>query len=199
MSLESVATIAQIATFIVIAVTAIAALVQLRHMRSGNQVSALQTFIQMFEGREFGGAFHFVRSELTERLKDPEFRRELRSSDIDRRKHPEIAIANFFEVWGNYYRNGVIDKHAFMQDMAGIVVDFWDRLEPVIAMLSSESGGNPYFENFEFLVIHAREWRSRHPQGTFPAGLRRVPLIDPWKELDAATQQPAPRPPGTTL
>ena len=187
-SLALWATIAQVATFLVIAATATAALIQLRHMRAANQVAALQTFSQAYEGPEFRDAFHFVRSELEGRLEDPSFRRELRRGDIDRAKHPEIAIANFFEQWGNYYRNGAIDRRAFMQDMAGIVVGFWDRLEPVIAMLAEENGGNTYFENFEFLTIHAREWRKRHPKGTFPAGLPRIPLADPWREIDTGTK-----------
>src|SRR5579872_1117850 len=95
MSLELWSAVASVGTFLVIGATAIAAIVQLRHLRSANQVAAWQMFAQTYEGPELRDAFHFVRTELAQRLEDPEFRRELRAGETDRVKHPEIKICNF--------------------------------------------------------------------------------------------------------
>lgn len=187
MTLEFWTTFASVGTFVVIAATAVAALVQLRHMRAANQVAAFQTLMEMYEGPALRDAFHFVRSELPTRLQDPEFRRELRSGELDRTKHPELQICNLFDTWGNYYRHGAIDREAFMEIMAEVVSDFWDLLAPAIAIMAqSRSGVNVGFENFEFLTLQAREWIARHPQGTFPKRYRRIEMVDPWKEIDSA-------------
>ena len=148
MTLELWSTVASIGTFIVIAMTAMAALVQLRHMRSANQVAGLQNFMNSYEGPELRDAFHFVRTELKKRLEDPAFRRELRSGNVDRFKHPEVVIGNFFDQWGIYYRSSAIDRRSFMRVNAGIVVNFWRRLEPVVAMVADPVKGNTAFQQF---------------------------------------------------
>src|SRR6202163_818874 len=112
MSLDALAALSQVGTFIVIAATAVIAVVQLRHLRSGNQVLWMRGLAQDYEGAEFRAAFHFVRSELSERLKEPLFRNELRAGPLDRSKHPEIVILNLFETWGRCYRAGAVDRNA---------------------------------------------------------------------------------------
>lgn len=185
MSLELWSAVAQIGTFIVIAVTAIAALVQLQHLRAANQLLSWQTFFHSYEGDELRDAFHFVRVELAERLKDPAFREELRSGQIDRMRHPEVKIASFFDYWENYYRMGAIDRRAFMTANADLVNGFWERLEPAIALLSASYGGvNISFESFEYMTVQARRWLASHPGGDYPAGAARIPLIDPWRDID---------------
>ena len=185
MSIEAWSAVAQIGTFVVIALTAIAALVQLQHLRSANQLTAWQTFFQMYEGAELADAFHFVREELAERLKDPAFRAELRNGVVDRARHPEIKIANFFDQWGSYYRTGAIDREAFMIASASMIVSFWERLEPAVALLAASSGGvNTSFESFEYMAVQASEWLASHPSGTYPAGVARMPLVERWADID---------------
>lgn len=77
MSLELVNTLAGLATFLLIAATGIAALVQLRHMRSSNQITALNELIGVQHSAEYKAARHFVHAELSERMKDPQFRHDL--------------------------------------------------------------------------------------------------------------------------
>ena len=184
MSLELWSAVASVGTFLVIGATAIAAIVQLRHLRSANQVAAWQMFAQTYEGPELRDAFHFVRTELAQRLEDPEFRRELRAGETDRVKHPEIKICNFFDQWGAYYRNGVIDRRTFMQVNCGIVIGFWELLEPVIVLLADRRKGNMSFQQFEYLTVQARRWDQRHPDGDFPKSEERIPLNDKWREVD---------------
>jgi hypothetical protein len=186
MSAEWVTAIGTVGTFVVIAASALAALIQLRHLRAANQIAALATFAQQYEGPELRDAFHFVRTELATRLEDRSFRDELRSGKLDRARHPEITIGNFFEQWGRNYRSGSIDKRAFLKDMGNIAISFWNVMEPVISMISEKTGGiNVAWENWEVLVLDALAWTARHQHGTFPTNLNRLPLLDPWKETDA--------------
>ena len=186
MSLEAWAALAQVATFIVIAAAAAASLVQLRHLWAANQVAAVRTLLEEYEGAELRDAFHFVRTELAARLEDPVFREELLSGDLDRVKHPEVTICNFFDKWGSHYREGAIDKRAFMRMMAGVTVTFWKSLEPAIALRANSNGVNTAFEHFEYVTVEARSWIAVHPDGDYPTGKPRIPLVNPWKKADRA-------------
>jgi len=62
MSLELFNILARLGTFIVIAATAIAAIVQLRHMRSSNQIAAINELRETIETPEFQVAQQFGRS-----------------------------------------------------------------------------------------------------------------------------------------
>ena len=184
MPLEFWSTLASIGTFVVIAATAVAAVVQLRHMRSANKVAAIQAFAERYDGAELHEAFHVVRTELKQRLQDPGFRLELRKGNTDRLRHPEIQVCNFFDQWGLYYRDGVIDKDSFMRVNADVIVRHWTLLEPVVSLLADPAKGNIAFQQFEYLTVQARRWLERHGDGDYPKGEQRIPLNDPWRETD---------------
>lgn len=184
MPLEFWSTAASIGTLIVIAATAVAAMVQLRHMQSANKVAAIQVFAARYDGPELSEGFHIVRSELAQRLQDPAFRQELRSGIADRSNHPEVYVCNFFDQWGLYYRDGVIDKASFMRVNAGVIVRFWEHLQPVVALMADPVKGNQSFQQFEYLTVQARKWIERHPDGDYPKGEQRISLDDPWRTID---------------
>jgi hypothetical protein len=181
MSLEAWSTLASVGTFVVITATAIAAVLQLRHMRAANKVTYIQAFFSQYEGAELREAFRFVRVELARRLEDPAFRQELRVGRIDRIKHPEVTICNFFDQWGLYYRDGVSDRESFLRVNAGVIDTFWTILEPVIAL---QPPGNRAWEQFEYLTVEARRWLARHPEGSYPKGATRLPLVDRYAAED---------------
>jgi len=187
MSPEFWNTFASTGTFVVIGVTAIVAFIQLRHLRSANQVAAVQTFFMTYEGAELSEAFKFVRNQLSERLEDPAFRNELRSGQFDRFHHPEIQVCNFFDQWGAYYRNRVIDRPTFMQLNGQLVAQFWKKLEPVVSLVADPVNGNTSFQQFEYLTVEARRWLKIHPTGDFPKNTPRIPLFDAWREADPTT------------
>jgi len=176
MTVESWAAAAQIGTFVVIAATAVAALIQLRHLRAANDMAAASAFIMEFEGVELRDAFTFVRTHLKERLEDPEFRAEILGAIQDRSKHPEIAVLNFFDLWGGHYRGGAINRTWFMRHNAGVVLGFWELLKPVVELSAAPDGTNTAFEAFEYLAVKAQDWIAAHPAGDYPKGVRRMPL-----------------------
>ena len=187
MSLEFWTAFGSVGTLVVIAATGIIALIQVRHLRAANQAAFLHNLFHEYEGPELRDAFHFVRAELNQRLDDPAFRNELRSGLVDRINHPEITILNWFEQLGHLYRNGAIDRHIFMEGFGRVVVAFWQRFEPVAALIAERDSGNVTFQQFELLTIEARRWIERHPTGAFPVGVDRLPLHNPWRDVDKTT------------
>ncbi|MBV9332771.1 MAG: hypothetical protein JO146_02065, partial [Candidatus Eremiobacteraeota bacterium] len=96
MSLELWNTLFAGGTFVVITATAIAATVQLRHLRASNQLVALTTVLSDWQRPQLQEWLRFARWEIADKLKDPEFVASLRTPD--RTKHPELLLADYFEV-----------------------------------------------------------------------------------------------------
>lgn len=163
MSLELVNALAAVGTFVVIAVTAIAAIVQLRHLRSGNQLAALLQTVNVFESPEFQQKLTWLRDEFPVKMKDPTFLAELRESGaISRVKHPELTIADLWEQTGVYIKHGFVSEEAFM-DLAGhTVLSAWRSVSDVIR-IRREVAGDAAYENFEYLASRAIEWGKAHP------------------------------------
>jgi|SRR5215469_1782825 len=84
MSLEIVSTAASVATFIVIAATAIAAIVQLRHLRTSNQLAGLLNILGRSEDPIFAEWRDETKKIAEERINDPAFRRALEHGDYSR-------------------------------------------------------------------------------------------------------------------
>jgi hypothetical protein len=71
MSLELLNTLASLATVVIVATAAVAALVQLRHLRSGNQISAIIAIGEQFQSQAFRDAVSIVRHGLAQKMESP--------------------------------------------------------------------------------------------------------------------------------
>ncbi len=186
MSFELWTTVGTVGTFFVLAATGLAALIQLRHMRGGNQISALTEVRETMESAQFVAARRFILKELPELLNDPPAAARLRETPLDEEFQQITFIANFFETMGAFVKHGVIDKEMAC-DMWGYVVEqSWDRLEPVVAIRRAVTD-NTIWENFEYLSVLAQDWTTRHPDGAYPKGMRRRKIRDGRLPADMAT------------
>lgn len=184
MSSESWSLAASLATLFVIAATAIAAMVQLRHMRSSNQITALSKLEEMWDDREFTAARRRVGDELAERLRDSHFRAELeRETSTDELARAVTDVANFFEGMGIYAKHGLADTAVICDFWASIIVQSWKRLAPAIAIMRRNTS-DLVFENFQYLVVIAQRYIDAHPDGTLPKDVARVKVEDPWLDTD---------------
>jgi len=175
--LEAWNTVATIGTFVVITVTAIAALVQLAHLRRANQ---LQAVIDL--GSEFGAIakpISFGDRELPEKMKDPEFRRDV-GLVINADDHPELLVCVFFDQLGMLVRWGLMEERFIMNYARGAysIMACWNMFEDVIAICRRNAPAT--YENFEYLAARARRWVERFPRGSYPAGEPRVSIRDRW-------------------
>ena len=162
------------ATFIVIAVTAIAALVQLRHLRTSNQISTMVALLQMWEGPELQRHYHYMLNELPNKLLDPSFLATFKVGDFfSRSDHPELLVADFWEQIGTYMKHGYLDERSWLDIAGSQIPRAWDTLEPAITAMRERSGPASY-ENFEYAAVRARQWTRSYPAGNYPPNLPRM-------------------------
>jgi hypothetical protein len=172
MTLEAWNTAAAVGTFLVITASAIAALVQLRHLRTSNQLSGLMSVFGMLQDASVREPVNFVRHELPERMKENEIRASLLEIPIDRRKHPELYLCDMYNHIGSFVRSGLIDERTYLQTDWYNVTLYWGLLEEAIAI--SRTTRPHIFENFEYLASRARAWVEQHPHGDYPGAERRL-------------------------
>ncbi len=171
-SLDELNTFATFLTVIVIAASALAAIVQLRHLRAGNQLNVLVTVFGMLQDPSVRELVNFVRHELSDRLKDADFRTSLLELPIDRGKHPELYLCDMYNHIGSFVRSGLIDERTYLQTDWYNVNLYWRLLADVIAITRSN---RPHlFENFEYLAARASAWIEQHPEGDYPREERRM-------------------------
>ena len=188
MSPEYLTAVASIGTFLVIAATAIAAFVQLRHMRGANSITALTECREVLESEEFAAAQRFVAYRMPELLQDPEVRLRLRRTPLDEELRPVNVVGNFFESLGSFIRFGIIDKEIACSLWCDVVVRNWNGLAPVLAIMRRKTGP-ALWDQFEYLARISQEWIDRHPGGSYPSSLKRLPLEDVWLDADAGAER----------
>jgi len=165
--------------------TAVAALLQIRHLRASNELDALLRITELMRSDGLQDAFRYVETQLSAKLADPAYRRELgKRGFVDARRHPEMDVCNWFNEVGTLVKNRLIDEHTFLDLFNRLVTYYWNRLEGVVAVLRRERGPGQY-ENFEYLAMLAERWQAKHPHGAYPPGAKRMETSDPWKDADA--------------
>lgn len=181
--------VGSVGAFLVIAISAIVAVVQLRHMRAGNQLQGLLSVERDFHAPDLQEALRYCQTELPGRMQEAQYRAELATIGfIDIRRHPEMVACNWFNQMGTLVKNQLVAENAFL-DLFGRLVDhYWSLLEPTIAVLRRLRGRTQY-ESFEYLALRSRIWRERHRGGLYPRRAERLPVRDPWAEVDKAVAQ----------
>jgi Domain of unknown function (DUF4760) len=172
--------ISSFATFVVIAASALAAVMQLRHMRSGNQIAVMNEVRHRMEDSEFVQTMRFIRHELPQRYGDAAFRKELLSSTS-----PESLrineVANFFDLTGSFVKHRMVDPDLACDVWYVPIVPCWDALAPLISSRRAALGYRQW-EDFEYFALLCKRFRKKHPSGTYPKGLEALPLPEPWPE-----------------
>ena len=62
------------------------------------------------------------------------------------------------------------------------VTQAWDIIEGIVPLVRKRSGP-VVWENFEYLVVRAREWNAQHADGAYPRGVPRLKIDVTWPEL----------------
>jgi hypothetical protein len=177
MSPEVISAAAAVGTFVVIAASALAALIQLRHLRTGNQLPGLMSVLELFQEPHIHELINFVRKELPARMESEDFRAGLERVPIDRTEHPELHLCELYEQIGSYVRSGLIDEELFLRAHWYNVNLYWGLLQPAIAIARRS---RPHiFENFEYLAVRTQTWMDRHPEGNYPNDIARMPGSQP--------------------
>jgi len=180
MSPEWLTAIGTLGTFVVIAASAVAALMQLRHMRSGNQIAALTEIRETMESADFQQALRWTAHELPRLLEDPRVQALISNAGP---LAPELeharTVGNFFETTGAAVRHGFIDRGVACDLWGHVVTRNWNLLAPFIANRRAAVSPN-LFEHFEYFAVLSQHWLAKHRDGTYPKSLERMPLPEPW-------------------
>ena len=186
MTAEWLTAIASIGTFVVIAATAIAALIQLRHMRSSNQIVALNNIWQTAASADFRDASNFITQQLPRLLEESDFRRKIITSKVITaldEMAPVRFVGNFFETFGGFTKAGIVDERLAYDVWGGPIVLFWRLLAPIIANLRASTANPGLWENFEYLYVRCEDYIDKYQAGSYPKGLRRATMPPLWPEL----------------
>jgi len=186
MTFELWNSLATTATFLVVAAAAIAAIVQLRHMRSSNQILVLDSLLKESAVPEFAEAQHFVFTELSGILRDPAFRYQLVQRDARVPANQAFMtkaflVGNFYNYMGELVKRCLLDAEIACEYW-GQVTTAWDALLPIIAI--TRRSDPRIWENFEYVAVLVQDYVRAHPGGGYPRGVRRLTVNDDWIEAD---------------
>jgi hypothetical protein len=190
MSLELLNTFGTLLTVAIVAATAIAALVQLRHLRAGNQINAMLSIGDRFEGPRFTTSLDLVQQRLEEMMNDAAFRAYVTTVQ-HQKKVPEVtpamhdvriaatAVGNTYEELGILVRNNIIDRDLFLDRYCGVIIGAWRRLEKYCAFIRLVANDPAIWENFELIAVLSQDWVEHNPT-SYPKGLRKLNPQSPW-------------------
>ena len=177
MTPDWVTTGATIFTALVIAASAAAALIQIRHMRKGNEIELMQKWTEAIESPEFEQARAFVLTDLQRMLADPA---RMRALSWDNALPPELipmrSVCNHFESVGAFIKLGSVERRVACELWAFVVLECWQAIAPVAALVRKRTGREAIWENFEYLAALAKDHIASHPEGTYPKDVPRMPV-----------------------
>jgi hypothetical protein len=173
MSFEAWTTFAAVGTFVVITITAVAAFIQLHHLRASNQLSAMLKLLELEQSPALEERFHFVRTQLAAKMKDPDFVASLDEGPVDRTLHPERHVIAWFEHIGAWMKNGLIEEQTYLEYASPIITRYWQLLAPTVQRIRRTR--EPWLlEDFEYLAARAKLWLARHPAGNYSKSTPRM-------------------------
>ncbi|GAC1659018.1 MAG: hypothetical protein NVS4B3_26830 [Gemmatimonadaceae bacterium] len=115
--------------------------------------------LTLMQSRDMRELFDFVRHDLEPLLDDDDFLESLKRVPVNRRKHPELYVCQFFDHIGSHVRSNLIDEAAYLRAAWYDTQLYWTLLAPVVAV---GRVGRPFtFENFEYLAARATQWGNR--------------------------------------
>ncbi len=158
-------------TLVVVAGAAFAALRQIRQLRAQTTLAGLLKVLDDWRDPEFQRIMQYVRTDLQEKLRDPEFLAEL-DHPVDTGRHPEIQICSWYEQIGSYMKHGLLDENIMLDVSASSCNVTWRDLEPLI-MRMRRTRGEALYENFEYMAVRGLLFQRAHPN-CYPAKTPRM-------------------------
>lgn len=186
MTPEWIAAISSLLTFFVIGASAVAALIQLHHIKSSNELVAINDFRQALESERFQAAIKQIQLQVPTLIASPDFRRRLANADSLREMEELesfIIVANLFETFGGFVMHGMIDRDLVCQLWGRVIRPVWRMMAPLVANIRVAMESPTTWEAFEYLAVTAQDFNAAHPKGSYPRGVRRAAPEAIWEEL----------------
>lgn len=183
MLLEQLSAIGTIGTFVVIAASAIAALIQLRHLRTSNQLTGLLNILGRTEDPQFAEWRQETKRLIEEQIGDADFRQSLELNTFDRRQAPFVHLYNWYDYVGSLVKQGLLPVESVMDTVGGVLIRDWREGEDLIAICRRRAGQG-IWENFEYLVVCSKRWQEKYQNGRYPKHFPRIAVEDRWLSTD---------------
>lgn len=139
-----------------------AAIYQLLEVRRASQFEATRTMVDRMLDPSFTTALMYVIDELPQRITDPTYREELTSSrgwDLAAAHHPELIVLARLEEMGIYVRNRLLLSSTLLDFGAELILESWERLVEVVALMRSSQRNPNVWENAQFLYHYTKDRR----------------------------------------
>ena len=166
---------ASIGTFLVITATAIVALLQLRHMRSSNQIAAVTSMNETLQSEKFTAARRFVAEQLPKLIADRAVRNKLGAEIFPSELEAARDVGNFFDVMGAFVKLDIIDRNLACDLWDGVVFRSWKNLEPVALIRRKVSYAGTWCD-FEYLAVLCERSLSTRQGDYYPRGVPRITI-----------------------
>jgi len=148
-------------TGLVILATVLLGARQLVQLRKATQLEGIMKIADQLLDPDYQSALRFVRYELSERVKDPDFQRDWEAGSVlrmDPHKHPEIHVLFKHELIGTYVKEGLLDGSTVYELCGTRLVHAWDNLKPLVVRARETTGEWSSWDNTEFVSEAARRW-----------------------------------------
>jgi hypothetical protein len=163
-------------TLLVVAGTAFAALRQIRQLRAQTTLAGLLKVLDDWRDPNFQRTLNYVRNDLQGKLRDPAFLEEFDHPPLDRAKHPELEICEWYEQIGSYMKYGLLDEQVMMDVSSSSCNAIWQAVAPVIERMR-RTRGDAIYENFEYMAARGVLFQRAHPDGCYPRGTPRLAAL----------------------
>ncbi len=92
---------------------------------------------------------NYVRIELPAKIREPGFLDDF-DGPVDRMKHPEVSMCEWYEQIGSYLKHGLLDERM------------------------RRTRGDTIWENFEYMAVRGVLFQRANPDGCYPRGTPRM-------------------------
>lgn len=147
MTWEAVTAIASLSSAIVVCVAAVAAVIQIRHLRTGNQLEAFLRIYDVFNSPDMIAARRYCLEELPDVLANDSLRAAFIAGPIEPRL---LLVGNFENEVGALVVDGFLEER-LVWPLVPIAARLWAIAEPVAQHLRSQRD-YPVWADFEYIA-----------------------------------------------
>jgi hypothetical protein len=152
--LQQLAAVATIGQLIVIGAGAYFAFRQIDRLRRQQEAELVQSIFATLNAPEFATALNFVYNDLSKRLNDAAYLREIAEGRATAASHPEFVVMHFFNGLGLLVHSKMVGEYPIVLIVASPCMRAWGQLAPVVELLRRRF---PHaYTPFESLVVRSR-------------------------------------------
>jgi hypothetical protein len=154
LSWEQLTAIAALGQLVVFVAGAYLAYLQLRGLRHQREAQLIEDIFDRLNGAEIATALAYVYDVLPQKLREPEYVREIDEGKATVASHPELAVMHFFNGLGLLVHTKMVDEYPIVPFVASPCMRAWNQVAPVVELMRRHY---PHaYTPFESLVARSR-------------------------------------------